>query len=301
MWTGRIPSMATRERPSFPWPFGGRAMAPAPVRPLTPADVVALPLPWGSRFTPASLAAHLEQPDGAGWLAPGGEYLVVEPWRRREDIAAVMEIQGRKARPALLAAATAALREAGRRVLVLPDGEWSGHARIYGEQGFVRLERVVYFQLTGLAGAPGARGPLPPLDLAPLTALTLPAILAVDHAAFPWLWWNSEAEFRAYADTPGVQVWLGRAAGMPVAYAGFTTLDRWGHLDRLAVDPAWHGRGYGAAMLAYVLGRMAVLDIHRVTLSTQETNYQSQRLYRGFGFRQTTEAYDIYGKWLTQG
>ena len=95
---------------------------------------------------------------------------------------------------------------------------------------------------------------------------------------------------------PAVQIWLGRTAGVPVAYAGFTILDQWGHLDRLAVDPAWHGRGYGAAMLAWALGRMAAAGVTRVTLSTQETNEQSQRLYRGFGFRQTAEVYTIYGR-----
>ena len=97
-----------------------------------------------------------------------------------------------------------------------------------------------------------------------------------------------------------MQVWLGWADGVPVVYAGFTILERWAHLDRLAVDPAWHSRGYGAGMLNFALHRMAAAGANRVTLSTQETNTQSQRLYRGFGFRQTTEAYDIYGHWLDE-
>jgi ribosomal protein S18 acetylase RimI-like enzyme len=53
-------------------------------------------------------------------------------------------------------------------------------------------------------------------------------------------------------------------------------------------------------MLNFALHRMAAAGANRVTLSTQETNTQSQRLYRGFGFRQTTEAYDIYGHWLDE-
>lgn len=281
------------------WPFHSHADDSAAVRPLAPTDVAALRLPWSSRFSSASLASHLTRWPGYGWLAPAsGEYLVAEPWRRRDDIAAVLEVQGRRARGALLAAAGAALGGAGVRVLLAPEGEWAAHPRFYQDQGFIRLEKVVYYQLLGLGGPPLPARPLPALDLVPLTPATRDAVLAVDHAAFPWLWWNSAAEFASYSGQAGVQVWLGRVAGAPVAYSGLTVLDRWGHLDRLAVDPAWHGRGYGAAMLAHALGRMAALGVTRVTLSTQETNTQSQRLYRGFGFRQTAEVYEIYGKWL---
>ncbi|HMA36676.1 MAG TPA: GNAT family N-acetyltransferase [Chloroflexia bacterium] len=281
-------------------PWARHADEPDPaVRPLAPADVPALRLPWHSRFSPASLTAHLGQYPGAGWLAPAsGEYLVAEPWRRRDEITAILEIQARRARGALLRAVVAACRAAGDRVLLLPDGEWASHAALYAAQGFVRLERVLYYQLSGMIGPPAVTRPLPPLEFAPLTAHNLATVIAVDHAAFPWLWWNADSEFRVYRQQAGVQIWLGWTAGVPVAYAGFTVLERWGHLDRLAVAPAWHGRGYGAAMLAYVLGRMAALGVTRVTLSTQETNLSSQRLYRGFGFRPTAEAADIYGRWL---
>ena len=53
-----------------------------------------------------------------------------------------------------------------------------------------------------------------------------------------------------------------------------------------------------AALLAEALTRMAARGVTRVTLSTQETNVQSQRLYRGFGFRRTSDFHLIYGRWL---
>jgi ribosomal protein S18 acetylase RimI-like enzyme len=287
-------------RPLLPWSFRNRT-EDLTVRPLEPADVAALRLPWQSRFSPASLTAFLERRPGYGWIAPGsGEFLLAEPWRRRDDIAGILEIHARRGRPALLARAAADLAATGARALLLPDGEWTAAPRVYEEQGFARVERVVYFQLLGLGVTPQVTRPLPPLEFAPLTPHHLATIVRLDHAAFPWLWWNAEAEFRSYYGQAGVQVWLGWMAGAPVAYAGFTTLDRWGHLDRLAVDPAAQGRSYGAAMLAFALARMAALNVNRVTLSTQETNTQSQRLYRGFGFRQTTERFDIYCKWLAR-
>lgn len=292
--------MGLSGRTRLPWNFRSRSDV-EPVRALAPPDVAGLRLPWTSRFSPTSLAAHLARHPGSGWVIPTtGEYLIAEPWRRRDEIGGVLEIHARRGRGALLAQAAADLRARGVRVLLLPEGDWATHARVYTEQGFARLERVIYYQLLGLEGGPVVTRPLPPLEFAPLTAPHLDAVLAVDHAAFPWLWWNSEAEFRVYYAQAGVQVWLGWADGVPVAYAGFTILERWAHLDRLAVDPAWHGRGYGAGMLNFALQRMAAAGANRVTLSTQETNTQSQRLYRGFGFRQTTEAYDIYGHWLDE-
>jgi ribosomal-protein-alanine N-acetyltransferase len=292
--------MGLSRRTRLPWNFRSRCDA-EPVRALAPPDVAGVRLPWTSRFSPTSLAAHLTRHPGYGWVIPTtGEYLIAEPWRRRDEIGGVLEINARQGRGALLAQAAADLRDAGVRMLLLPEGDWATHARVYTEQGFARLERVIYYQLLGLEGGPVVTRPLPPLEFAPLTAPHLDAVLAVDHAAFPWLWWNSEAEFRVYYAQAGVQVWLGWADGVPVAYAGFTILERWAHLDRLAVDPAWHSRGYGAGMLNFALHRMAAAGANRVTLSTQETNTQSQRLYRGFGFRQTTEAYDIYGQWLDE-
>ncbi len=298
--TGDPRQMGLSRRTRLPWNFRSRSDA-EPVRALAPPDVAGVRLPWTSRFSPTSLAAHLTRHPGYGWVIPTtGEYLIAEPWRRRDEIGGVLEINARQGRGALLAQAAADLRDAGVRMLLLPEGDWATHARVYTEQGFARLERVIYYQLLGLEGGPVVTRPLPPLEFAPLTAPHLDAVLAVDHAAFPWLWWNSEAEFRVYYAQAGVQVWLGWADGVPVVYAGFTILERWAHLDRLAVDPAWHSRGYGAGMLNFALHRMAAAGANRVTLSTQETNTQSQRLYRGFGFRQTTEAYDIYGHWLDE-
>ncbi len=289
--------MSHPQRLRLPWTHSTTDVAD--VRPLTGDDVGRLRLGWQSRFTATSLTAHLRRyPDAGWWLPSSGEYAVGEPWRRRDEIVGLLEIGARGAgRAALLTTAAASARAAGRRLLILPEADWSPHSAP-GDAGFAPLERVVYYQLSGLTGPPAPTRPLPPLEFAPLTGHNLATVLALDHAAFPWLWWNSEAEVRAYSGYAGVQLWLGWTAGVPVAYAGFTTLDRWGHLDRLATDPAWQGRGYGAAMLVYALGRMAALGVARVTLSTQATNTGSQRLYAGFGFRRTQEVYDIYGQWL---
>jgi ribosomal protein S18 acetylase RimI-like enzyme len=289
--------------PKLPWlhrPDETSATAVAPeIVPLTPALARSLKLGWSSRFNGESLARHAARAPGWAWTVPEThEYLVLEGWRRRDDVALVAEIHARQHQAGLFRAAGAGLAAAGVGVMLLPDAEWMLHGRFYEQLGFARLERIVYYQLTGLRLPLDLRRPLPALTFAPVTWNALATTVAVDHAAFPWLWWNSPAEFENYLSTPGVQAVLGYAAGQPVGYAGFTITRDWGHLDRLAVIEGEHGRGWGAALLAHALEAMARRGVTRVTLSTQETNSQSQRLYRGFGFRQTRDAHNIYGRWL---
>jgi ribosomal protein S18 acetylase RimI-like enzyme len=124
-------------------------------------------------------------------------------------------------------------------------------------------------------------------------------LLRLDHAAFPWLWWNSAAEFAAYAETTGVRLFLGRERGRPIAYVGVTSFPGWGHLDRIAVDPTAQERGLGREALAFAVGALAQAGAGRVALSTQETNVRSQRLYERFGFRRTPDHdYRLYGATL---
>lgn len=288
------------------WPFGRRhdaAPALAPAAPavvaITPAQAGTMRLPWSSRFTPDSLARYATRAPGWAWTVPGtGEYFVSEGWRHRDDLGMVLEVQARHHREALLTAALADLTARGVRCLLLTDEEWSAQERFYHNLGFVRLERIVYYQLLGLRLPLPIRQPLPGLSFVPVGTATLPIAVEIDHHSFPWLWWNSHDEFAVYLHTPGVRVVLGLHDGQPVGYAGFTVTRDWGHLDRLAVAESAQGRGWGAALLAYALEQMAHLGVYRVTLSTQETNHQSQRLYQGFGFRQTHEAHNIYGRWL---
>jgi ribosomal protein S18 acetylase RimI-like enzyme len=127
------------------------------------------------------------------------------------------------------------------------------------------------------------------------TQVTRAAGLEVDPALSP------DGENIAYAAGPttAMQIYVRQVSGgRPVAYAGFTTQGAWGHLDRIAVDPATQGSSFGAAILAHALGLMQRLGVGRVTLSTQNDNYQAHRLYEGFGFQQTSNSQVIVGRWL---
>jgi ribosomal protein S18 acetylase RimI-like enzyme len=128
----------------------------------------------------------------------------------------------------------------------------------------------------------------------------MPDLITVDHASFPWLWWNDLPELSYYTNQPDVAVYLIYLNHtQPVGYFGYTIYDEWGHLDRLAVVPGMQGKHIGAFMLSFAIKDMAQRGAKRVTLSTQDNNYQSQKLYEGFGFQRVRNLeYSLIGKML---
>jgi len=184
-------------------------------------------------------------------------------------------------------------------MLLLSDEVWGDDTPLYVDLGFRQLERIVFFQreLRRLDLAPLADG-LPHLDFRRATVAHLDLLVRLDHASFPWLWWNSPVEFRNYIQLPDVQVYLALLGEKPVGYASFTMYKGWGHLDRLAVIEEEQSKGFGASQLHYILGVMQSVEADSVNLSTQEDNVRSHRLYKSFGFRRTTEKMGFYGREL---
>ena len=86
--------------------------------------------------------------------------------------------------------------------------------------------------------------------------------------------------------------------GEPVAYFGVTLFSGWGHLDRIAVVPDRKGGVRARSTLGLAVDAMRQRGARRVGLSTQRTNYRSQRLYERFGFQRTSEHdYRLFGRW----
>ena len=125
-------------------------------------------------------------------------------------------------------------------------------------------------------------------------------LITVDHAAFPWLWWNSAEEFACLCAVPGVELYVGSMeAACHVAYVGITHFRGWGHLDRIGVIPQVQGTGYGLEALRFAVAMLARGGATRIGLSTQANNTRSQRLYHRFGFQRTYQNdYNIYGAWV---
>lgn len=277
---------------------------PAEVVPLRPTDASRVKLGWGSSFSTPSLQRQIErQPDYAFWLPRSGEYIVGEPWRRRDDIGSIIEMGAAgAARAALVERLNATFAAEGRRVVVLNFEGWENHRKFYADYGFGALERIVYFEKPNMTYNYAPNSAIAPqISITPMREGELDQLITVDHTAFPWLWWNSREEMADYLRLPDVRVFLARYAGEVRGYFSFTIFERWGHLDRIAVDPSLQGVGLGAAQLARCIEEMKKYRINKITLSTQGTNYQSQKLYTRFAFRQTQESYWLHGMSLVGG
>lgn len=270
------------------------------IAPLGAADTRDLRLPWLSRFNASLLANHLQMHPGHGlWVPRTGEYAIWEPWRHRDDIACVLEVTARRGRDALLEEMVELLAGQGYRLVLCPDEVWRDHTKHWMGAGFSQVERIVFFRRDlrdNLEGQP--RVPLPELNIRRANLADMSDLLLVDHDSFPWMWWNSRAEFEKYIQIDNVYAYLAYLDSAPVGYASFTMYDNWAHLDRLAVASSHQGRKLGAAQLVYTLHRMTEMGAQSVGLSTQENNTQSHRLYTAFGFKRQSETMTFYGRSL---
>lgn len=280
--------------------FGRAASGSADEAPLLlePRDVHRLSLGWSSAFTTRELEQHLLTYPGRSWWIPStNDYLIGGPWRHRDEIAVIQELNGRLRSEDLVAAMVQGCRERGLRLVVMLDQHEGRRDSFYSRIGFEMLQHIIIYELPRIPrGIPEARK----LRYVPLTPAVQADLLHVDHAAFPWLWWNSSAEFSAYASLYGVEIYLAyEEDGTPVAYVGLTSYRGWGHLDRIAVLPTRQGAGYGLDALHFAISRLGDLGARRVGLSTQADNIRSQYLYERYGFRRAGGSdYTIYGSWL---
>jgi ribosomal-protein-alanine N-acetyltransferase len=111
----------------------------------------------------------------------------------------------------------------------------------------------------------------------------IPAIVAVDHAAFGPPWQLSSVDIR-FAQRQAASCTLALHQGDIVAYEISTRHQSQGHLARLAVHPKLQGQKVGYALLHNLLTRFEKRGVRTITVNTQLSNVLSQRLYNRFGF-----------------
>lgn len=267
-------------------------------QPLTPDVAARHRFDWAGRLDINDLNRTLSVfPGRSSWIPEVDEVLVVGPWRNRADIAAVAQISAVRRLDDLIAASRDASFLLGSDAFVMPEWNETRNPRFYERNGLDLLEEVISFEVDSGVSRAGDLQLDHPIRLVAPDASLLDQIVGIDRAAFPWLWRNSRLEFEHYLYTPGVEIWALRTpSGEPVGYAGMTSYAGWGHLDRVAVDPAHQGAGYGERAVRFAVARLRQLGARRVGLSTQRSNLRSQRLYRRIGFQQTWQNdYRIYG------
>jgi ribosomal-protein-alanine N-acetyltransferase len=277
--------------------LGALGLAPqeaVDVSPLAASDVGALRLSWESHFTRPELAEHLDAHPTLACRVPGAnEYCIGDLWQERADIGVILEATGDRHRASLVEGLVEAFRAASARLVLLSQDEERRALRFYQSRGWRAVEEILVYRRP--------ESPLPHLDsrldVVTLTPPRLPDLMALEAGAFPWLWRFGESYFQQTAIAPNRRLLLGYEGSRLAGYIIIALHGNFGHLDRLAVDPAFQGSGYGAELLSRALSEMAARGASTMGLSTQQDNTRSQSLYERFGFRRGG-AYTMYGKWV---
>jgi len=237
-------------------------------------------------------------PGRSVWVPSTLEYVLIGPWRNRPEIASIEDLVAVRHLEELLRAAVERCADLGDELILTVELDSHRSPARYERAGLEMLEEVITYELGT------AREPWSGSDHIRLVRVqsndeaAIDLITNIDQESFPWLWRNNRTEFDIYLQTPGVEVWLVEADGGSVAYFGVTLFPDWGHLDRIAVVPKRQGRGFGLETLGLAVDTMRERGARRIGLSTQGTNWRSQRLYERFGFQRTPEHdYRLYGAW----
>ena len=120
------------------------------------------------------------------------------------------------------------------------------------------------------------------LDLWPMSASQLNAVLAVEVRAYEFPW--SRANFidslavghlaRVLCDERGALL------GYLLALAGFEEL----HLLNLTVHPDEQGKGHARFMLEWLVAEARRTSAHRIWLEVRQSNHRARAVYERFGF-----------------
>jgi ribosomal protein S18 acetylase RimI-like enzyme len=111
-------------------------------------------------------------------------------------------------------------------------------------------------------------------------------ITDIDHAAFEPIWQLDEGTLRQAARMAG-SFTVAELGGRNVGYQLSTMYNDGAHLARLAILPDVQGSGIGGVLLGEMIDYFARRAILNVTVNTQKSNEQSQRLYLRYGFEFT--------------
>jgi ribosomal-protein-alanine N-acetyltransferase len=118
--------------------------------------------------------------------------------------------------------------------------------------------------------------------IAPMRTKDLRGVLRIEEAVFPQPWSHrlfveelAQRKSRAYR-----AAWVGRSV---VGFAGQMFIDDESHVNNIAVDPAWQGRGLGAVLFADLVRTALERGARHLTLEVRVGNEPALALYSRFG------------------
>jgi [ribosomal protein S18]-alanine N-acetyltransferase len=127
------------------------------------------------------------------------------------------------------------------------------------------------------------------LELRPLTADLLPAVVDLDHQCFGGLW--TLDGYRRELDSPNSEILvmqpgaasLGRESGLLGLGCYWAILEE-AHITIMAIAPEYQGQGLGQALLWALLASAHHRGLERATLEVRASNQAALALYQKYGF-----------------
>ena len=119
----------------------------------------------------------------------------------------------------------------------------------------------------------------------------LGTVMQIEVAAYPQPW--GEGIFRDCFKA-NHQCTLYELEGILIGYSVMSMAAGEAHLLNLCIDPAYQGRGLGAAALEQVLMMAAANDTTTVFLEVRVSNQAARRLYESAGFNEIGQRFNYY-------
>lgn len=176
----------------------------------------------------------------------------------------------------------------GEKVAAIAMQPWFQHA--LAASGFENRQQIVMLEWKY---QPWVRNEAPGIRVRKMDEADLPAVEAIDAAAFDPLWQNPQATLRV-AFTNAMFASVAEDERAIVGYQLTTGGGGRAHLARLAVHPARQGKGVAHFLLGDLLTRLTNHGVGRLSVNTQSDNSSSLNLYHKFGFTRTGEQYPVY-------
>ncbi len=121
------------------------------------------------------------------------------------------------------------------------------------------------------------------LDIAPMTAADIPAVLRIEALSFTTSW-PSNAFWNEIHDNKLAHYYVGRFEDRIVAYGGIWVILDDSHITTIAAHPDVRGRKIGEEMLLYLIEDAIARGASWMTLEVRESNESAQNLYKKYGF-----------------
>ncbi len=121
----------------------------------------------------------------------------------------------------------------------------------------------------------------------------VPRVLEIERQSFAMAW-TPEMFYKEISEDQDSEPLVALLDGQVLAYAIVWIVGPRLHLANIAVDPAFHRRGIGSALLGALFEIARDRGFGRVSLETRVSNRAAISLFRRMGFRTVTVSHGYY-------